>query len=121
MSTVLIDGKSDTIVRAAKLRAEISTAEATLKHAQSSLQQIEASCSHNRDASAWSATQGGMETYRREVVDYTAPMLGGGVDRWHQTRWVDDQRTVFTRTCLRCGKVEKTTKTKDQVTQVAAF
>jgi hypothetical protein len=110
-----------TLADTAGLRAEITKSEASLARARENLQRIEASCPHNRDASAWGPTQESSETYKKEEVDVFAPMLGGGVDRWHQTRYVDARRTIWTRTCRHCGKTEKTTQTKPMVTQEPAF
>lgn len=103
------------------LREQLASAENTARSAKERLQQIEATCVHNRDASAWGPVKQGSETYKKEVVDFHAPMLGSGVDRWHASRYVDDSRFIWTRTCKHCGKVEKTTQTKDQVTKVPSF
>jgi hypothetical protein len=110
-----------TIDEAARLRAELTITERSLERIKDGLKRIEATCVHNRDGSAWGPVRQGSETYKEEVVDVHAPMLGSGVDRWHASRYVDASRTIWTRTCKHCGKVEKTTQTKDRVTQVPAF
>jgi hypothetical protein len=103
------------------LRREIAASQNSLRTAQERLQQIEANCSHKHDASAWGPVQREMRPFKREVVDVYAPMQGSGVDVYHPTRFVDETRPVWTRTCKHCGKVEETTETKARVTQEPAF
>jgi hypothetical protein len=94
-------------------RAKIATLERELAQARGNLQRIEGSCPH-----PWSEPERAQETYDREVI---GPMIARGSDVDYERRYVPDTRTVWLRTCPRCGMTQKTSQTRPVATEVPVF
>lgn len=100
---------------ASTLRHSADAAEAQAKRLREQVNAMERDCQHQ-----WTEVQKDYKTVSVPSVDFANPIIQG-VHIDYRTRYHDERRPYWFRTCTRCLKREETTETKDQVTKVPAF
>lgn len=85
------------------------------------IERRERECPHNRSEQYWSTAQEKRQDGVRSEPDPSRPIFAGVDIMRYETREVFYQTRYWERHCQLCGKVEKTTKTRDVVTKVPDF